>query len=268
MVVADASSRCPARPRSRDDQQASARNLLHYLALRSHDLRGAQPLLASHGLSSLGRTESRRPPWSGNGVEGPARAGRQLVDTLMDSAPLTKDAVEVLLAAQHRGAPRPGAGRARRADYGDDAGRRGSDYPLFAIWWQPAWIACGLIASTCTYAADLGANGRSPRAGRTRSSIARAASRLHRGSKLRDRPDSKTRPAPGDQDSDQSVADAFGCVTRPAVVALVVALHRAPSRPPSSAWSVTRRRPRSLVDEPDQTIAFEDARGKGHATSA
>ena len=41
-----------------DDQQASARNLLHYLALRRHDLRHAQPLLASHGLSSLGRTES------------------------------------------------------------------------------------------------------------------------------------------------------------------------------------------------------------------
>jgi pyruvate kinase len=39
-------------------QRASARNLVHYMALRRHDLRHAQPLLASHGLSSLGRTES------------------------------------------------------------------------------------------------------------------------------------------------------------------------------------------------------------------
>jgi pyruvate kinase len=36
----------------------SMRNLLHYLALRRHDLRELQPKLASMGLSSLGRTES------------------------------------------------------------------------------------------------------------------------------------------------------------------------------------------------------------------
>jgi pyruvate kinase len=36
----------------------SARNLLHYLALRQHDLRGLQEKLARLGLSSLGRTES------------------------------------------------------------------------------------------------------------------------------------------------------------------------------------------------------------------
>lgn len=41
-----------------DAQRASARNLVHYMALRRHDLRHAQLLLASHGLSSLGRTES------------------------------------------------------------------------------------------------------------------------------------------------------------------------------------------------------------------
>ncbi len=39
-------------------QIPSATNLLHYLVLRRHDLRRAQPLLAAHGLSSLGRTES------------------------------------------------------------------------------------------------------------------------------------------------------------------------------------------------------------------
>ncbi len=36
----------------------SARNLLHYLALRRHDLRELQPKLAAFGLSSLGRAES------------------------------------------------------------------------------------------------------------------------------------------------------------------------------------------------------------------
>ena len=37
--------------------RASAENLLHYLALRSHDLRPLQDQLASLGLSSLGRAE-------------------------------------------------------------------------------------------------------------------------------------------------------------------------------------------------------------------
>lgn len=39
-------------------QQASARNLLHYLCLRQHDRRNLQESLASLGLSSLGRAES------------------------------------------------------------------------------------------------------------------------------------------------------------------------------------------------------------------
>jgi pyruvate kinase len=40
------------------EHQASARNLLHYLALRRHDIRELQEQLAARGLSSLGRTES------------------------------------------------------------------------------------------------------------------------------------------------------------------------------------------------------------------
>src|SRR5262249_42714567 len=36
---------------------ASARNLVHYLALRRHDIRSLQERLASLGLSSLGRAE-------------------------------------------------------------------------------------------------------------------------------------------------------------------------------------------------------------------
>jgi pyruvate kinase len=38
--------------------QRSARNLIHYLALRRHDIRQLQEQLAALGLSSLGRTES------------------------------------------------------------------------------------------------------------------------------------------------------------------------------------------------------------------
>jgi pyruvate kinase len=40
------------------DHQAGARNLLHYVALRRHDIRELQHHLAALGLSSLGRTES------------------------------------------------------------------------------------------------------------------------------------------------------------------------------------------------------------------
>ncbi|HVO96387.1 MAG TPA: pyruvate kinase [Terriglobales bacterium] len=39
--------------------QVSARNLLHYMTLRRHDLRLLQTKLASYGLSSLGRSESQ-----------------------------------------------------------------------------------------------------------------------------------------------------------------------------------------------------------------
>jgi len=41
------------------DSRASARNLAHYLALRSHDMRELQLELAALGLSSLGRTEAQ-----------------------------------------------------------------------------------------------------------------------------------------------------------------------------------------------------------------
>jgi pyruvate kinase len=40
------------------ENQAGAANLLHYLALRRHDIRELQERLAALGLSSLGRTES------------------------------------------------------------------------------------------------------------------------------------------------------------------------------------------------------------------
>jgi pyruvate kinase len=42
-----------------EDHRDSARNLVHYVALRQHDLRDLQEQLAQLGLSSLGRSESR-----------------------------------------------------------------------------------------------------------------------------------------------------------------------------------------------------------------
>ena len=41
------------------ENRASATNLLHYLALRRHDVRELQKQLTALGLSSLGRTESQ-----------------------------------------------------------------------------------------------------------------------------------------------------------------------------------------------------------------
>src|SRR5271166_5164642 len=38
--------------------QASARNLVHYVALRRHDIRDLQEELTANGLSSLGRAEA------------------------------------------------------------------------------------------------------------------------------------------------------------------------------------------------------------------
>jgi pyruvate kinase len=80
-------------------QQASARNLLHYLALRRHDFRHAQTVLASHGLSSLGRTESH--------VQHGLATVLNVLHVLdgaewnagFDTPPLTKETGEVLLTA-------------------------------------------------------------------------------------------------------------------------------------------------------------------------
>jgi pyruvate kinase len=45
-----------------DSHRQSARNLIHYLALRRHDLRDLQEMLASQALSSLGRAEAHVKP--------------------------------------------------------------------------------------------------------------------------------------------------------------------------------------------------------------
>ena len=58
MVSAEAAGRGEIEQVS-PEHTASARNLLHYMVLRRHDIRDLQLQLASLGLSSLGRTESR-----------------------------------------------------------------------------------------------------------------------------------------------------------------------------------------------------------------
>jgi pyruvate kinase len=114
----------------RDDQQASARNLLHYLALRRHDLRKVQPILASSGLSSLGRTESH----VRHGLEAVLGVLHVLEGTAWEPAfktpPLTKDAGEILLAAHTNalfGPPRDHRGVRIMVTM---PGEAATDYPL------------------------------------------------------------------------------------------------------------------------------------------
>ena len=239
-----------------DDQQASARNLLHYLALRSHDLRGAQPLLASHGLSSLGRTESH----VRHGLETVLKVLHALDgsswDTLMDSAPLTKDAGEVLLAAHTEAllGPAPdGRGVRIMVTMPGDAG---SDYPLVRD-----LVAAGMDCMRINCAHDDVATWE-----RMVDHLARANRELHRACRLSmDIAGPKLRT--GLIETGPQVIkikprrDAFGCVTRPAVVALVVASHRrSVATPVDAVLSLDAEPPSSM--KPDQTIAFEDARGK------
>ena len=81
-----------------DAQQRSARNLLHYLSLRRHDLRDAQTVLAEKGLSSLGRTEAH----VRYGLEAVLKTLHVLDDATWDAthdvSAITKDEGEVLLA--------------------------------------------------------------------------------------------------------------------------------------------------------------------------
>src|SRR5687767_6128160 len=65
----------PMLTRVHESQRPSARNLLHYLALRQGDLRPLQAQLARLGLSSLGRSESH--------VSGTLCALQNLVDRIL-----------------------------------------------------------------------------------------------------------------------------------------------------------------------------------------
>jgi len=78
-----------------DEHRESARNLVHYIALRRHDIRDLQETLTAHGLSSLGRAEAD--------VLGAVDAVLQVLDRLVGdqaSAELSKNSGEGL---SHRG---------------------------------------------------------------------------------------------------------------------------------------------------------------------
>ena len=57
-ILAEAVQSAERLDRVHANYRESARNLVHYLSLRRHDLRPLQWSLAKLGLSSLGRTES------------------------------------------------------------------------------------------------------------------------------------------------------------------------------------------------------------------
>ena len=105
-----------------NQQEASARNLLHYMALRSHDLRQVQPLLAALGISSLGRTESH----VRHGLEAVLRVLHALEGAPWsqgDPEPLTEEVGEALLRAHTDALFGPAPEGRTVTRHGDDAGR-------------------------------------------------------------------------------------------------------------------------------------------------
>jgi pyruvate kinase len=239
-----------------DDQKASARNLLHYLALRRHDLRHAQPLLASHGLSSLGRTEShvRDSLETVLGVlyalEGASWEGA------LDTTPLTKDAGEVLLAA-HTDAllgPAPD-GRTVRIMV-TMPGEAATDYALIRD-----LVAAGMDCMRINCAHDNAAiwarmidhlrraNGELRRTCRLSMDI--AGPKLRTGTLTPGPSVLKIKPH----------RDAVGRVVRPAIVALVAASRgRHVPLPVDAVLTLDSDPPSDL--EPDDIVEFDDARGK------
>jgi hypothetical protein len=103
----------PRQPGLAADGEASARNLAHFLAMRSFDLRAAGAL--ANWLSSLGRASSASQPGQG---AGPAADARRRV------APRVQASMRAAR-APCRGAVRCQPGRSACAHHGDPAGRRG-----------------------------------------------------------------------------------------------------------------------------------------------
>jgi pyruvate kinase len=239
-----------------EDHQASARNLLHYLALRRHDLRHAQPLLAASGLSSLGRTESH----VRDGLETVLRVLHVLeglsFDIAIDTTPLTKDAGEVLLAAHTEAlfGPAPD-GRSVRimvtmpgdaaTDYllirelvaaGMDCMRINCAHDDASIWARMIdhlRRANGELRRTCRVSMDIG--GPKLRTGALTPGPSVLKIKPHR--------------------------DPLGHVVRPALVALVAASHgRSVPYPVDAVLTLDGAPPLDL--RPDHIVEFDDARGK------
>jgi pyruvate kinase len=238
------------------EQQTSARNLLHYLALRRHDLRHAQLILASHGLSSLGRTESH----VRDGLETVLRVLHTLDgapwDPALDASPLTKDQGEVLLGAHADGlfGPPP-EGRTVRimvtmpgeaaADYmpvrdlvaaGMDCMRINCAHDDVATWArmiEHMRRANGELRRKCRVTMDIG------------------GPKLRTGALTLGPPVVKIKPR----------RDPLGQIVRPAVVALVGASNRRGVPVPADAVLALDGEPPPNV-QADDLVEFDDARGK------
>jgi pyruvate kinase len=238
-----------------DDQQASARNLLHYLALRSHDLRKLQPRLASRGLSSLGRTESH----VRHSLEAVMKVLHVMDGTapegMIDAAALTKEGGEVLLAG-HTDAllgPAPD-GRTVRIMV-TMPGEAGSDYPLVRD-----LVAAGMDCMRINCAHDdvatwermihhlERANGELNL--RCRLSMDIAGPKLRTAALEPGPPVLKIKPR----------RDALGRVTTPAIVAFVGAAGRQRLDAGADAILTLDSDPPALAV--GDTIVFDDARGR------
>jgi pyruvate kinase len=239
-----------------DDQQASARNLLHYLALRSHDLRDVQPLLASQGLSSLGRTESH----VRDGLETVLKVLHALEGDawkpLIDAPSISKEAGELLLAAHTDTllGP-PSSGRTVRIMV-TMPGEAGSDYLLVRD-----LVAAGMDCMRINCAHDDAATWE-----RMIANLTRANRELQRACRLSmDIAGPKLRTcALAEGPSVIKIKphrDAFGTVTHPAVVGLVAAAsRRAVALPVDAVLKLDGEPPADL--KANDTIEFDDVRGK------
>jgi pyruvate kinase len=240
------------------DQQASARNLLHYLALRRHDFRHAQTVLASHGLSSLGRTESHVRHGLAtvlrvlHVLEGAEWNGHADFDT----PPLTRDSGEVLLTGHTDalfGPPPDGrpvrimvtmSGEAANdyllvrelVDAGMDCMRINCAHDTAAVWdrmIRHLRRANRDLRRDCRLLMDIG------------------GPKLRTGAIQPGPPVIKVKPT----------RDGLGHMTKPALVALAGPSRRRTAAPPIDAVLTLDADPPSGL-EPGATIEFDDTRGR------
>ncbi|QMT00280.1 pyruvate kinase [Gordonia jinghuaiqii] len=107
--------------------RGSARNLVHYVAVRRHDLRPLQAAMAAHGLSSLGRMESIVHPWIDTVIEtvdalAEGRRRHPIRDDLADGERTLIRNRDDLLGTVHPGAGDPTAD-GPDDEHGERAGR-------------------------------------------------------------------------------------------------------------------------------------------------
>jgi pyruvate kinase len=239
-------------------QRASALNLVHYMALRRHDLRHAQRQLASLGLSSLGRTESH----VRESVDTVLRALHALGETEFDSGisdeALTMETGEALLTGHTDTlfGPAP-QGRTVRIMVTMPA-EAGVDYLLVRD-----LVAAGMDCLRINCAHDGPETWE-----RMAHHLARAKRELQRACLIcMDVAGPKLRTGPLVQGpmvlKIKPRRDAHGHVTKPAVIALVpVSELKAVNVRVDAVLSLDGHLPSTLNS--GDAIAFDDARGRSH----